>query len=168
MEKNGVIPSLQVVRAIAAVLVVYHHAFRSATIHRPIGLSLAADAWQPSIWWINLGSLGVDLFFVLSGFLMMRISGRYFSRPNATGRFLLDRVIRIWPLYMVFTALVLGNEAWKAGFHVGGLFDFRVERLLSVAFIPRSTRTAHCRRSSGSAGPSTTKRCSTSFLPASS
>ena len=49
-----------------------------------------------------LGQIGVDVFFVISGFIMWLVIQRE-SRP---GDFLLRRVLRIWPLY-AFATLVM-------------------------------------------------------------
>lgn len=47
------------------------------------------------------GSLGVDLFFVLSGFL---ITEQLAGRPSSLSQFLMRRVARLWP---TLTCLVL-------------------------------------------------------------
>src|SRR5215831_18752084 len=54
--------------------------------------------------WIRVGWTGVDLFFVLSGFL---ISGLLFREYKATGgirigRFLVRRGFKIYPAYYLF------------------------------------------------------------------
>ncbi len=47
----------------------------------------------------SLGEIGVDLFFVLSGFLMVTTTRNTGSGPRAAGRFLMARAIRIYPTY---------------------------------------------------------------------
>jgi peptidoglycan/LPS O-acetylase OafA/YrhL len=56
----------------------------------------------------NWGWTGVDLFFVLSGFLIGGQLWKELKRTNSIqiGRFLLRRGLRIWPLYYAFVALV--------------------------------------------------------------
>ena len=54
-----------------------------------------------------VGSAGVDLFFVISGFVMMSISRGRFQTKNASQAFLLRRAARIYPLYWCFTLLYL-------------------------------------------------------------
>jgi peptidoglycan/LPS O-acetylase OafA/YrhL len=56
----------------------------------------------------NWGWTGVDLFFVLSGFLIGGQLWKEVKRSNRIqiGRFLLRRGLRIWPLYYAFVALV--------------------------------------------------------------
>jgi exopolysaccharide production protein ExoZ len=52
----------------------------------------------------RLGSAGVDLFFVISGFIMWVTA---ISRDQDPRRFVLNRVIRIVPLYWLVTTFVL-------------------------------------------------------------
>jgi len=96
----GFIPSLDGLRGIAILLVMLHHFthFEQTTgFDGPIG-SVLAFFWT-----------GVDLFFVLSGFLITGIlldtrdSGRYFTS------FYARRILRIFPLYylILFLALVV-------------------------------------------------------------
>jgi exopolysaccharide production protein ExoZ len=81
--------SIQYLRGIAAMMVVFAHAnepFASPT-HQMLR---------------NLGFSGVDLFFVISGFVMTYIVA---ARPTPPGGFLLRRIARIGPLYWVMTAV---------------------------------------------------------------
>jgi peptidoglycan/LPS O-acetylase OafA/YrhL len=54
---------------------------------------------------------GVDLFFVISGFIMVYTSERLFGRPNASQTFFVRRLIRIVPLYWLVTTVTLAT-AW--------------------------------------------------------
>ena len=66
--------------------------------------------------WRRMGWVGVDLFFVLSGFL---IGGLLFSEyckhgSIRFGRFLLRRTFKIWPTYLVFLAAAFAWDVWDA------------------------------------------------------
>lgn len=82
--------SIQYLRALAALLVVVNHSFS-----HQIGLG------NPFV--VLSGRLGVMLFFVISGFIMVYISGTATFSPMS---FLKRRIIRIIPLYWLFTGLV--------------------------------------------------------------
>ena len=97
---TGFIPALDGLRGIAIIMVMLHH----FTYYRPTG---GVDGLIASV--LFFGWAGVDLFFVLSGFLITGIlldsrgSHRYFSS------FYARRTLRIFPLYylVLFLALVV-------------------------------------------------------------
>lgn len=84
---------IQMLRAIAATMVVFvHFDTELERLHYPI---LGAG-------WLNTG---VDIFFVISGFIMWTSVER---RPGMSAtQFLKNRIIRIVPLYWLMTAFVL-------------------------------------------------------------
>lgn len=92
--------AIQVLRAVAALLVVFSHLLR-----------LEHEAWagNPHKYWpaVTFGNFGVDAFFVISGFIMYRTAGRQFSVPGAATRFISRRIWRLAPAYWLFTALTL-------------------------------------------------------------
>ena len=100
LAQPGIIPALDGLRGIAIILVMLHH----FTYYRPTS---GIDARIGDV--LFFGWVGVDLFFVLSGFLITGIlldtrnSGRYFST------FYARRILRIFPLYylILFLALVV-------------------------------------------------------------
>ena len=92
------IPALDGVRALAILLVVAYH-FRVI----PAGSGVVAHAvlnFEASGW------CGVDLFFVLSGFLITGILYDTKGRPRYFRTFYLRRALRIFPLYYVMLAFL--------------------------------------------------------------
>lgn len=85
--------SVQLLRGFAALLVVLHHiAFKERTY----GVS--------GFDWLHIGGSGVDLFFIISGFIMCYST----HDKNITfGKFIALRVERILPLYWFFTTVAL-------------------------------------------------------------
>lgn len=97
---------IQMLRALAAIAVVVHHSL--------INLAKIAGVESPLNNWgyvDELGAAGVDLFFVISGFIMLYVSRHEFGRGSAAGRFLWRRAIRIYPLYWIYTLLILALSA---------------------------------------------------------
>ena len=90
-----VLPGLQVLRAVAALMVVLHHA----------ELSLVLGFDLPRTHALLVGSAGVDVFFVISGFIMLVSSRRLVGQPGGGTTFLKRRLIRIVPLYWAVTTI---------------------------------------------------------------
>src|ERR1700735_2826619 len=102
MAKRQIV-SIQVLRGLAACGVVCHHAFHAVTINRPPNTILPPPLLLGNHTLVEVGSSGVDIFFVLSGFLMMYISGAYTTGGRSIWHFLSQRLIRVWPLYILAT-----------------------------------------------------------------
>ena len=95
-------PWVQGLRAIAAFAVAFVHISNDAigTGRDPSGLISAAAHFMP---WAT----GVDIFFVISGFVIVHASTNLFGQPGGPGRFLRRRLTRIVPLYWALTTLFL-------------------------------------------------------------
>jgi peptidoglycan/LPS O-acetylase OafA/YrhL len=92
--------SIQILRGVAALAIVVLHAMHDAgQIATRAGGSFHAPV-------LPLGA-GVDLFFVISGFVMVVASKRLFAQPDASRLFLGRRVARIVPIYWVVTSAFL-------------------------------------------------------------
>jgi peptidoglycan/LPS O-acetylase OafA/YrhL len=57
--------------------------------------------------WLDFFQLGVDLFFVISGFVMVIVSRGRFQRAVESRRFLFNRVSRIYPTYWLYFFITL-------------------------------------------------------------
>jgi exopolysaccharide production protein ExoZ len=108
--------SIQALRAIAALLVFAEHAANTLVFEHKL-------EWFPHV---PYGPFGVDLFFVISGFVMVYSSERLFGQPDAPIRFFARRLARIGPLYWATTAvfvwLVVPQASTKAV--LGSIFFF--------------------------------------------
>ncbi len=92
-------PALDGVRGVAVVLVILHHAYQFTTLRHPV--DQAFDVFTASAW------MGVDLFFVLSGFLITGILLDIRDSPRYFRAFYWRRLVRIFPLYYAYLAVVL-------------------------------------------------------------
>jgi exopolysaccharide production protein ExoZ len=86
------IHNIQILRAFAALNVVYFHIIMSADSYdQPVDFFFVLDGW---------GASGVDIFFVISGFVMVLTQS---VREKKALHFLTSRIIRIVPVYWFLT-----------------------------------------------------------------
>jgi peptidoglycan/LPS O-acetylase OafA/YrhL len=100
------IPQLDALRGIAILLVIAHN----ATLH------YGTTSYLHPLF--DRGWMGVDLFFVLSGFLISGILLDTKESPNYFKNFYARRILRIWPLYyclLAFMFLVLPRVSASEG-----------------------------------------------------
>jgi peptidoglycan/LPS O-acetylase OafA/YrhL len=105
------IPELDGLRAIAVFLVLWRHA--------PFFFAEGREAAYQSAFWRGgrLGWTGVDLFFVLSGFLITRILRHGRDQPGRLATFWVRRALRIFPLFYLYLAVVWATTLfpeWRA------------------------------------------------------
>lgn len=92
---------VQALRAFAALLVVVHHAQNEAAVLA--GRAQVAFAPSTLLPW----PAGVDVFFVISGFIIVHASRPLYGRPGGRRRFVAHRIARLVPLYWLVTAAYL-------------------------------------------------------------
>jgi exopolysaccharide production protein ExoZ len=97
-ETKNTYTGIQALRFVAAMLVVLAHS--TAMVNERMHLDMFK--WRA-------GWSGVDIFFVISGFVMAISSGGLMQRTNGWKIFLTRRLIRIVPLYWVATTLKLAT-----------------------------------------------------------
>ncbi len=98
-QPSSRIPALDGVRGLAILSVTFYR-FGNETIHEGITTGLMAKM-------IEAAESGVDLFFVLSGFLITGVLLDAKTKPNFFKSFFLRRSLRIFPLYFVSLAIFL-------------------------------------------------------------
>ena len=91
--------TLQAGRGLAALAVLMFHL--SLIVEHMTGVS---PFWSVT----QFGNRGVDFFFVLSGFIIMRAHRTDIGCPTRWINFIRKRFIRIFPIYWLYTALVVG------------------------------------------------------------
>jgi len=115
------VDSIQFLRAVAVVLVVYVHILDS---------SVFANPQQKNFYYLeNWGAIGLDLFFVISGFIMTIIAPNYTENKNWKD-FLVKRALRIIPLYWLLSVFSVVMSVAKGATFTG-------EKILkTLLFIP--------------------------------
>lgn len=89
-----VLHNIQGLRGIAVLLVVALHLYGAENKYSP-------DQLLPDLF--VLGNTGVDIFFVISGFIMVTTTQASGTGPSLAARFLFLRGSRIYPLYWIVT-----------------------------------------------------------------
>ncbi|WP_346733003.1 acyltransferase [Methylobacterium sp. GC_Met_1] len=101
VERRMILVPIQILRGVAALMVVWHHARHEAELLAQRG-GPALDPGTLLPWWG-----GVDLFFVISGFVIVLASGALSGVPGGRVRFLAHRIARVVPLYWLVSLLYL-------------------------------------------------------------
>lgn len=107
------IQNLQVFRGFAALAVVAHHAALSTEAF--VG---ALPAWVAPFF--GAGLLGVDFFFVLSGFIIMYAHMEDERTPAKVKRYVFKRLTRIYPAYLPVGIGLILLYAAMPGFSAAG------------------------------------------------
>lgn len=91
--------SIQMLRGLAALSVVAFHAAQ-------LGFSmLGADEMAARLPLVSNMYSGVDVFFVISGFIMVFVTGERSRGPATAASFLTSRIVRIYPVWWLFAGL---------------------------------------------------------------
>lgn len=92
--------SIQIMRAVAALLVVFFHA------HGYV-LPQKLHIGEPLFYGFSMGYAGVEIFFVISGFIMWHIHRLDVGRPARAWNFIYKRATRIYPIFLlIYVALI--------------------------------------------------------------
>lgn len=124
---------IEACRGIAAAMVVLYHAARH--LDKAYGVPGLMAFFQ-------FGHAGVDLFFVLSGFIILFVHYEDLGRPSSVGRYVERRLTRILPTYWVALGVTIllgfiGGRALPPLFDIArsaSLLPSHVEPLLGIAW----------------------------------
>jgi exopolysaccharide production protein ExoZ len=124
---------IEACRGVAASLVVLYHAARH--LDKVHGVPSLMQVFQ-------FGHAGVDLFFVLSGFIILFVHHDDVGRPQTFARYAERRLTRIFPTYWVALALTIclgaiGGRSWPPLIDVvwsAALLPSHVDPLLGLAW----------------------------------
>jgi len=97
--KGKKLPGIQALRGVAVLLVLMRHLL---VMEDHFG---GGEMLLPEI--CKAGDAGVDLFFVISGFIMVVVSRGRFQTPGSSAAFLYNRATRIYPLYWFYSIVIL-------------------------------------------------------------
>jgi peptidoglycan/LPS O-acetylase OafA/YrhL len=123
------LPAVHGLRGLSALMVYFFHVY---DMTQKQGFFPASAAWSIPIF--QAGSHGVQIFFMISGFL---ITGSIINHANPK-RFLIDRCIRIYPVFLTIHLISFAVGPFLrykvfAGITVGGWFKLFIENVL---FLP--------------------------------
>ncbi|MGG9960064.1 acyltransferase family protein [Ferruginibacter sp. SUN106] len=117
---------IQVLRGIASLLVVFFH----ATVNE-----MALLGKDFCLGFFSFGKAGVDIFFVLSGFIITYTS---FQALKASGKpipFLRRRFIRIFPAYWIVITIFLVIQSLFSSFYNSGTYNYSVSNIVATYFL---------------------------------
>jgi len=124
--------SIQALRGIAAILVLFFHIAelqrqqitqyytKITSDNQDAEMALTRGIWDS-------GGSGVDLFFVISGFVMVYVTRNHVPSIGATRSFLWARITRIYPIWWIFALIMPVYFLWA----------YNIPK--SLALLPQST-----------------------------
>ena len=128
-SKTQYFDQLQVLRGVAAIMVVFHHSIGSLKYYHQINyyfLDLIG----------SIGKLGVDFFFILSGFIISFSATEKYDTQNALKNFFLNRIFRIYVPYLPIGILMLLLYSFLPHFSYG---NRSISLLTSLTLIPNGS-----------------------------
>lgn len=118
MNKN--INTIQAIRAIAALMIMIFHSDRI----------FSSFNWDSYINYVNFGKYGVDIFFILSGFIITFI---YKNNLENLWDFGFKRIIRIYPVYL--EVLIIGLFMILSGLDFRNMSNNQIDFFGSIFLI---------------------------------
>jgi peptidoglycan/LPS O-acetylase OafA/YrhL len=120
---------VQTLRGVAAVVVaLFHFSVLERAFYGPDFLLTGFSGY---------GRAGVDLFFVISGFIMVLVPGQTRSGAQSAWEFLVKRAVRIYPPYWVVTLAVIAIWWLSGGFLMAFLIGKNPNWIASLTLWPQ-------------------------------
>lgn len=116
--KKEHLPNIDSLRSIACFLVIFHHCY----IYLGLNSKIDSNVLNILKYFIYWGDIGVNFFFVLSGFLItfLLFKEKITHRTIAIKKYYIRRILRIWPLYyltsiigLFILPLLIGTFDWS-------------------------------------------------------
>jgi exopolysaccharide production protein ExoZ len=126
-SKNRYLDVLQIFRGIAALMVVLHHAIGSLHYYHNLDYALLNFLGK-------FGKLGVDFFFVLSGFIISYSAYYKYNEPDSFKNYLQNRIIRVYVPYLPIGILMYVFYAFLPGFSNG---NREISLVTSLTLFPK-------------------------------
>lgn len=135
MSRPIPLPGLQAGRAFAALFVVCFHAIGMWQNVKYGDIAVASN-------WIMLARIGVDFFFVLSGFIILHAHKNDIGKPARLGRYLWRRAVRVYPIYWICLTVSIATlfaihkpePVWNIALNYGLLDPFFHPRIIVQAW----------------------------------
>lgn len=125
-SKSNYLDILQILRGIAALMIVFHHTIGSIKFY-----------YKTEIPFFNflalIGKFGVDFFFVLSGFIILYTAFYKYNKPNSFANYIKNRLIRIYVPYLPIGVLMF---VFYAVFPDFSNSDRDISALTSLTLLP--------------------------------
>lgn len=125
INKKKYLDILQIYRGIAALMVVIHHAVGSLKYYHKVDYALLAYIGK-------FGKLGVDFFFILSGFIIS-YSVLYSKKTDSFKQYIKKRILRIYIPYLPIGILIYLLYAGFPGFSNGSR---EISLITSLTLLP--------------------------------
>ena len=126
---------IDIARGVAILGVLWQHLYAEAFV--PATPRIDVPFWHMALLALNNGQLGVNLFFVLSGFVLFH--PRFLEKFDAQ-RFFKRRILRLWPLYVAILAacFILDKESLTTALGQSALLLSGVHSLIPRYWMPNS------------------------------
>ncbi len=130
LRSRGFNPHIHGLRGLAAFMVFWCHVYAGS-----FESGFYPEQWHPLLaWLLHAGRYGVDLFFMISGYLITES----LTRKGQVGRFLTDRVIRIYPAFLsvLIPLVIMGMLTQSKLFAVAAPETWPLHILANLLFLP--------------------------------